>query len=573
VNRGVYMFFSLARRAQRVESRNLFMFSYPYARTTSLGRTFAVPAKAALLYIIAVLPAGFLHAQILPPQTQLPPPAPINSPVVPFTGPQLPTPGALPPEPTVITPGSSSAPTLPVAPAPAPVDASSSGSSTDDEILQPFVEYVPAESGKPQSIGEAILDQMLSDAATQSPTMREQQYTMDMSTAARFRSWLSNLPTINATYNVGMFYDLSNSSGSSALKPGGATTIQANYPLFYWGGYKATKDLAQLRERIAQNGAVIAYAKLCLQLRQDYYMLIVQKAQVSLLQRQLETAQHQLEKERILLGQGRSTNGQVNKLDLDYSNHQIQMDDASNLFQQKITEFRRLSGVHDFGADKIPDVIPVHVVNTSALQTQYQDFSKKGFNDSPTARDSAMRVDAVNQEIIINNSKLKPLLDATVGLTQSPYQNSNNNGIQFTNILFAGVSGTWNIFDRLETRDANLALLAKRRLFQAQSADARNEILDNANDSLSQINIGLRAIELLKKQLAQFQDDYRMEKEKAALGRTEQIELDLARDAVLNARYQILTRQAQVANGYYAFCTDLFCDPAMANVAPLASNP
>lgn len=109
--------------------------------------------------------------------------------------------------------------------------------------------------------------------------MREQKFAVEAVDASRYRSWVQNLPLLSATYNLGMFYQANYSlNTSNQVQPGGAYTLQADYPLIDWGALDATKSLAFLKEQLAQNEAIIAYGNLCVQIRQQYHALIVQKA-------------------------------------------------------------------------------------------------------------------------------------------------------------------------------------------------------------------------------------------------------------------------------------------------------
>jgi outer membrane protein TolC len=444
-------------------------------------------------------------------------------------------------------------------------------SATDDPLLSPWVDNIRPGPGEPLPPSEAQLDQILAVAATDSPTMREQADMVAEYDASRFRSWVRYMPALNATYSVGLFYQANQDiSGTQALLPGGAFTVQANQPIFYWGAYTATRDLAFLREKIAQNKALLAYTKLCLDLRNRYYDLIVQKSQIALLARQIESAQTQLDKERIELDHGFSTTASVNALDLALHNLEVKKTDADNSFQFNLDEFRRISAASAFTADDVPDRIYLPVIDQTGLQSQYQDFRAKGFDQSLSATDANLNKDAISQQVIINDANQKPLLNASVGVTQSPYQNGTS--FEFSTIFFVGVSGSWNIFDREETTYATRALLAQRRVVATTLSDTRNQAFNEAAHSLGQINSGLQSLAVLKRQLAQAQDDYRRVQILRVGGRAAPIDTDAARDHLLDLRCQVLSSQAEVTKGYFQFISDIFSDPALA-YAPSFTQP
>ena len=68
--------------------------------------------------------------------------------------------------------------------------------AADDPLLQPWVDYALPAPGQPLPASEEQLDQLLSVAATESPTMLEQADLIDQADASRFRSWMRHLPVL-----------------------------------------------------------------------------------------------------------------------------------------------------------------------------------------------------------------------------------------------------------------------------------------------------------------------------------------------------------------------------------------
>jgi hypothetical protein len=56
------------------------------------------------------------------------------------------------------------------------------------------------------------------------------------------------------------------------------------------------------------------------------------------------------------------------------------------------------------------------------------------------------------------------------------------------------------------------------------------------------------------------------------LGRGDPTDLDSARDALLDTRLELLTREADIAGNYYSFLSDIYLDPALAH-PPAATQP
>jgi len=435
----------------------------------------------------------------------------------------------------------------------------------DDPLLQPWVDYALPAPGQPLPENEAQLDQLLGQAAAQSPTMKEQADLIDQADASRFRSWMRHMPVLTASYNLGVFYQASGTTGANSPTPGGSLTLQAAQPIWHWGAYDAQTNLGLLTEQIARNEGVLNYSKLCLDVRKQYYALIVLKAQAATDARETEGAQHVLDRQRLRYTLGRSTLKEVNDAEVALTKLKIDEDQANTDLRNQLNDFHRLTGARSFSADDVPDHVYLPVAEQTGRQAQYTEFEKNGFDHSLLAREAELNESAVDQQLIMSRASRKPQFDLGASVSQSPYINSANNGLKFGTIFFVGITGTWTLFDRGESAAQDNKLYAQKRLVDTQYADGREQTLNDAANSLNQIDLGLRALALLKTQLTQQQEDYRHLQTLLELGRAGQTEQDIARNALLDTRLQMLTREAGVAENYYSFLSDIYRDPALAH--------
>ena len=456
----------------------------------------------------------------------------------------------------------------------APVDASVP--DADDPALLPLVEETYPEPGQPLPPSEATLDHILAIAATDSTTMREQAQIVAANDASRYRSWVQYLPAVDAKYNVG-FFDLirGDIKGGSESAFGGAYTIEASRPLYYWGAIDATKKLALLREQISQTQAIIAYAKLCVDIRKEYYELIAEKAHVTLFIREAESASRRVQKERQLIDAGKGYPAKADQMEFQFERLQMQEADAQNTYQANLDELRRLSGALDFDEKDVPDHVVMPRIDILKMREQFNAFRKSGFLDTAVNKVASLQQDAIDNQIIINDANQKPNFNIGVGITQGPYENTNskNGGIYFQTIIFGGITGTWHLFDNDQTSDNNRSLHAQRRLVDAELAGSRDQLFSQAANQLNKIDIALHGIAMLKQQLAVIQNDYRTEKQRLALGQSDQTDVDQVRDGILQIKFDILQYNSQVLAGYYGFLTAIFCDPALSNVSPYTHPP
>jgi outer membrane protein TolC len=454
------------------------------------------------------------------------------------------------------------------------VDASTP--DADDVALMPLVEQPYPEPGQPLPPSEAVLNHVLAIAATDSSTMREQAELVAANDASRYRSWVQYLPAVQAKYNVGMF-DLirGDIQGGSEAAFGGAYTVEASRPLYYWGAIDATKKLALLKEQISQTQAIIAYAKLCVDIRKAYYELISQKAQVTLYARETESASRRVEKARQLLASGTGFPAKVHQLENQFERLQLQEAEAQNVYEFNVGEFRRLSGALDFDQNDVPDYVVMPRIDINQMRAQFDGFRKSGFLDTAVSQVASLQQDAIDNQMIINDANQKPNFNLGIGVTQGPYQDNGTKtgGIYFQTIIFAGITGTWNLFDNYQTSDNDRSLHAQRHYVDAELAGSRDELFSQAANLLDKIEIALHAIDIFKQQLVTIQDDYRHEKQSLALGQADQTDVDQIRDSILELKFQILNNQTNVVAGYYGFLTEIFCDPALNNVSTYQHPP
>jgi len=454
------------------------------------------------------------------------------------------------------------------------VDASTP--DADDVALMPLVEQPYPEPGQPLPPSEATLNRVLAIAATDSTTMREQAELVAANDASRYRSWVQYLPAVQAKYNLGLFDIIRGDiQGGSETAFGGAYTVEASRPLYYWGAIDATKKLALLKEQISQTQAIIAYAKLCVDIRKAYYELIAQKAHVTLYARETESAARRVEKARQLLATGTGYPVKVHQLDSVFQRLQLQEAEAQNVYEFNVGEFRRLSGALDFDQNDVPDYVVMPRVDIDQMRAQFEGFRKAGFFDTAVNKVASLQQDAIDNQMIINDANQKPNFNLGVGVTQGPYQDNSTRtgGIYFQTVIFAGITGTWNLFDNYQTSDNDRSLHAQRHYVDAELAGSRDQLFSQAANLLDKIEIALRAISIFKQQLATLQNDYRHEKQSLALGQSDQTDVDQIRDGILETKFDILDYQTNVVAGYYGFLTEIFCDPALNNVSSYQHPP
>ena len=438
----------------------------------------------------------------------------------------------------------------------------------NDPWLQPLAEYTRPAPGRDLPASEEQLEQLLALAATKSPLMIQQADSVDQADAARFRSWLRHTPVITASYSLGMFYQATGTSGASAVTPGGTLTLQASQPIWHWGAFDAQTNLGLLREQLAQNEAIMDYAKLCLDVRKRYYDLIVLQAKTAAYTGEIAAAQRVLDKERLLFSQGHSTEQLVNTDEVALSKLESQQAKAASDFDYQLVEFKRVTGSPTFSTADVPDRIYLPVVDDPGLKTPLEGAQKNGLDNSPLARAAELNTQTIDQQLIISRASRKPQLDFGASVSQTPYINSANNGLKFGTVFFLGVTGTWTLSDRGDSVAQDSALLAQKHQVEAQFADVRAQTVNDAANSLSQMDAGVRLLASLRRQYALQQGDYRQAQTLIELGRADATQLDTARNALLDTRLQILTEQAAVTDSYYSYLSDIFRDPALANAPP-----
>ncbi|HTB64330.1 MAG TPA: TolC family protein [Opitutales bacterium] len=444
--------------------------------------------------------------------------------------------------------------------------------AADDPMLQPLPDYTLPAPGQPLPGSEEQIEQLLAYAANHAPAMTTQAELIDQSDASRFRSWIRHMPILTASYSVGLYYAATGANSGGSATPGGSLTLQASQPIWHWGGFDAQTDLGILNEQIAQNEGVLNYAKLCLDVRKRYLALVVLKAQAATYAREAESAQRALDKQNLLLTLGRATQKDAHNAELDLNKVKLNADKAATDLKNQLNEFHRVTGSANFGESDLPDHIYLPVAENTTRQAELDAAEKNGPATSPLSRDAALQDEALQKQLIMNQASRKPQFDLTASVSQSPYVNASNSGLKFATIFFVGVSGSWVLADRGESVAEDEKLNSQRRMVESQYADTRAQTMNDATNCLNQIDLGLRACVTLKALYAQEQENYRQAQTMMGLGRGDPTDLDSARDALLDTRLELLTREADIAGNYYSFLSDIYLDPALAH-PPAATQP
>lgn len=403
---------------------------------------------------------------------------------------------------------------------------------------------------------------LIREAALHSPLMLEQELRIAQADAFRFRGWRQYMPYITANYQAGYFTlisaaDPNAKEGSGYF--GGTASLSAYYPLFQWGAIAAEKQFAFARENMAREEAVIAWRALVKDIRERLLEAVVAKAKIALLDRRTTNARNQQVRTEQELKLGRIVEAEktarlltLRNLELDLSRKKIEL--ASIL-----SKLRGLSGSEKLGVEDIPSDLPDINWDEPLLRARLADYEKVGLEDSPEHRLARHASEFYDNQRVIAESRELPSFNLGATVNQTPIEKPGGFGLQ--TYAFAGVMGTWNIFDRATTQENVRSLRIAQRLVDAKLAFGTLQKKSELRSSLEQLASARQAIDLRRDIVKLRTEVFNATKERLRLGLAKAEEVADAEDALLASKLDLTTDRALVIGAYHAFMSGILLAP------------
>ncbi len=422
-----------------------------------------------------------------------------------------------------------------------------------------------APTGAPPSedIAPDPAEPLLRIAAAQSPVLLEQELRVAQADAFRFRGWRQYMPYISASYQAG-YFNLINAADQNSKegegKFGGSYTISGYYPLYQWGAIEAEKKAAFARENLSRTEALIAWRNLVGDIRAKFNEAVIAKARIGLLERRLSdirTKQEAADKDFKL---GRIVEADRTAQLLYLRNQEIDLNRRKIELATLLSRLRGLSGAESFSLDDLPSDLPDIEWDDERIAARLADFKRLGVDDSPENRQARHATELYENQRVMAESRELPTFNLGTSINQTPVERNGGFGMQ--TYFFAGLMGTWNIFDRQTTQENVRSLRVAQRLVETRLNFGNRQRFTELENAALQLRSARQARDLRRDLVKLRADALEAARQRLALGLAKTEEISAAEDALLSAKLDLLGDRAGILNTYHAFMAGILLAPS-----------
>ncbi len=343
-----------------------------------------------------------------------------------------------------------------------------------------------------------------------------------------------------------------------------------NQPVFHWGALRNNTRIAELRQKMAEEGTADAYRLLVEQIRAQYLTLVVTKTA-------LERARfsQRVADEALALARSRRERGVIAEADLftptiTAEQARLWTDRVEFDYENNRVLLGKLCGLPAVPDDQIPAEIPNVTPNSAEIDRMVSTFTGQGDPDTYYMRNLRTGIEIEELNYKIATTRLKPKINAQAGVSQDEqtfaFANAQTSKYKIQT-TYAGVSINWNIFDSFATRNAKIASLTRRRELERAYKEQVGDLLLAVQNQKRQLEFSARALAIAEKLLTSSEGGVRVAEEDLSRGVGSQTSVD-------SARLHLYTRQIeafQARNDYLLKLSGLLSttlnDPAL-NLLP-----
>ena len=258
-----------------------------------------------------------------------------------------------------------------------------------------------------------------------------------------------------------------------------AYSLALSKTVYHWGALEANRKKGEINLEMEELSTFEAYRRLALDVRRRYLQIVVANRDLELKQKTLDRRRANLELEQKRLDSGTASVVQVYNLELQASAAELDLLKAENSFNDQVDGLARLVGSD---SQPIIDTLPAEVPEPSTLDEQQvaslSELFEQGVSKNLSIEQSRKSIDYYREDLHIAQQRNKPKFGVSLGVTQFELDEAGRNRGQ--EILFGGVSVSWNIFDSGTTKGSVVSALARieqmKRLFETARSDYLYEL-------------------------------------------------------------------------------------------------
>jgi outer membrane protein TolC len=414
------------------------------------------------------------------------------------------------------------------------------------------------------------LDTILATAVRQSPRMLSRALDLEVAEAGRIQARANLLPTVGGWGNYFESRDTRADIQGRLDVTKVAYNFSLNQPIFSWGEKRDYATIGKIQQSIAKGQYQEGYRLLAQTLRTDYLKLIIMKKTAQRAAFYLEHSRKQLAQEEDRLAKKVISDYQISAFRLAVEQAQLTSERVQFEYDMAKVSFARLSGSPALTDEAIPDEIPMVKYTMTALTRLLADFLGQKDLPSPDAVTMRKQMESEKFSYAAIKTRLLPKISFTAGVSQDEQSYTINVAQKYrVNSQFAGISGSWTIFDSFSSQAAVRASLARRRQLDINYKDLTETLAQNAQIQVKQLDFSARTMSLFDRGLDAGHSTLKAKQDEFSRGVTAESDVRVAQLGVydaeigaFNCRLDFLTRTGD-------FLALIARDPIVANVAVL----
>lgn len=350
-----------------------------------------------------------------------------------------------------------------------------------------------------------------------------------------------------------------------------AYNVFVEQAVFHWGALKKTSRIGELNTKIAEGQTIEAYRALVGEIRTQYLQLIIKRLTL-----ERARAGQRINEEGLAIAQERFDRKVISEADMfaprmSLEQARLWTDRMQEDYDSSRASLGRLCGTPPVPDEEVPTGIPEIALALPELDSVVREFTA---HDEPSTHGlnilrRQIEIERLNYDIA--NTRLRPKLDAVVGLTQDEQTyvysaNSAQNYKYEVQSLYTGVRVNWPIFDGFATRAAKTASLARRRQMERDYHEQVTNITTSVRARKRHLEFAARALAMSEQWLALARRNLRTKEDELARGLVSQADLN-------NVQLQFFDSQVNTFNArneYLLRVGDLLSatmqDPALASL-------
>ncbi|MDR3228527.1 MAG: TolC family protein [Puniceicoccales bacterium] len=371
------------------------------------------------------------------------------------------------------------------------------------------------------------------------------------------------MPYVNAGYQAGEFKIFKSRYQQGSQMLNATYYLALRYPLFTWFAESAEKNADLLREKRAQHNASIAWLHLANGIRREFFNAVILKNQIALKEKQIALEkQHQGRlDENLAAGVSAETNRLSQSVAL--REKQFDHDGAKVRLADLVTRLRTLSGLETFTEADIPSSVPSPEVDCAVLERRLAAYAQAvAAGETASARVARIEREILDDEITQVRARKLPTFNLGATISQNPYDAGGNRGYEMRNILFFGISGNWNLFDRDITNTTIRSIQTRQRLIDARLSSEKINRENSLRNLIGQIRSAQELLAIRREYEKNAAQHLAGLRESLRLGLYTELDVETAEARLDNLRLGIAENQTAIVRDFYEFLAGIGQDPA-----------